>query len=86
MTTSCTNITSRFDGVIVLTYALCHQLRFVRLVVPRVAFITAILGIVLYISGKNVFSQILFPLFFLYFMIPVPHVSIESLVSFKLQL
>ncbi len=54
-------------------------------VVPRVAFITAILGIVLYISGKNVFSQILFPLFFLYFMIPVP-VSIESLVSFKLQL
>ncbi len=54
-------------------------------VVPRGAFVTAILGIVLYVSGKNIFSQIIFPLFFLYFMIPVP-VSIESLVSLKLQL
>lgn len=54
-------------------------------ILPRIAFVTAILSIVLYISGKQVFSLIVFPLFFLYFMIPVP-VSIESLVSFKLQL
>ncbi len=54
-------------------------------VLSRIAFVTALLGIVLSVSGKQVFSQIVFPLFFLYFMIPVP-VSIESLVSFRLQL
>lgn len=54
-------------------------------VIPRIAFVTAILGTVLYVAGKNVVSQILFPLLFLYFMVPIP-VSIESLVSFRLQL
>jgi exosortase len=53
-------------------------------VLPRLAFVTSLLGIVCYNYGRNVFLKLAFPLFFLYFMIPVP-VSIESIVSFKLQ-
>ena len=54
-------------------------------VLSRAAFVTAILGLILYNYGTKIFSNIAFPLFFLYFMIPFP-VSIENIVSFRLQL
>jgi exosortase len=54
-------------------------------VLSRLAFVSALIGIVLFNFGKRIFSQIAFPLLFLYFMIPVP-ASIESIVSFRLQL
>jgi len=54
-------------------------------VLPRIAFVTAIIGLVLFNYGGKVFLQLAFPLVFLFFMIPVP-VSIEDIVSFKLQL
>jgi exosortase len=54
-------------------------------VLPRAAFVTAINGLVLYNYGRKVYAKLVFPLLFLYFMIPVP-VSIEAIVSFRLQL
>jgi exosortase len=51
----------------------------------RISFVTAIIGFVLYNFGFHVFKKIAFPLCFLYLMIPIP-VSIESIVSFRLQL
>lgn len=54
-------------------------------VVPRLAFVTAVIGTLLYNYGGNIVRCIAFPLGFLLFMVPVP-VSVEGLVSFKLQL
>jgi len=54
-------------------------------ILPRLAFVTAIIGLVLYNYGKKIFLSMAFPLIFLYFMIPFP-VSIEGLISFNLQL
>jgi len=54
-------------------------------ILPRMAFVTAIIGTVLYNYGSKIFSVLAFPLFFLFFMIPVP-VSIEGIISFSLQL
>ena len=54
-------------------------------VLSRLAFVSAVIGIVLYNFGEKIFLRMAFPLLFLYFMIPVP-VSIESIVSFRLQL
>jgi exosortase len=54
-------------------------------VLSRFAFVSAVIGIVLYNYGEKIFLSLAFPLLFLYFMIPVP-VSIEAIVSFRLQL
>jgi exosortase len=54
-------------------------------ILSRIAFVTAIIGFVFYNFGYHVFKKIAFPLCFLYLMIPIP-VSIESVVSFRLQL
>jgi exosortase len=54
-------------------------------ILPRLAFVTAINGLVLYNYGRRVYADFAFPLLFLYFMIPVP-VSVEAIVSFRLQL
>ena len=53
--------------------------------ISRVAFVTAILGLVFYNFGRKIFFRLVFPLFFLFFMVPVP-VAIENIVSFKLQI
>lgn len=54
-------------------------------VLPRLMFVSTIIGLVLYNWGSKIFSVIAFPLLFLFFMVPVP-VSIESIVSFPLQI
>ncbi len=54
-------------------------------VIPRLMFVATITGLVMYNWGTAVFSVIAFPILFLFFMVPVP-VSIESIVSFPLQL
>jgi exosortase len=54
-------------------------------VLPRLAFVAAVMGAFLYNYGNDIFLKLAFPLAFLIFMVPVP-VSIEGLVSFKLQL
>lgn len=54
-------------------------------VLPRLAFVAALMGAFLYNYGKDIFLKLAFPLAFLIFMVPVP-ISIEGLVSFKLQL
>ncbi len=54
-------------------------------VISRLAFVNAILGLVLYNYGWKIFMPIFFPLLFLYFMVPVP-VAVENIVSFRLQL
>ena len=51
----------------------------------RFAFVSALIGAVLYNYGEKIFFRIAFPLLFLCFMIPIP-VSIEGIVSFRLQL
>jgi exosortase len=54
-------------------------------ILTRLAFVTAIIGLVLYNFGKKIFLHLAFPLLFLYFMIPFP-IAIENLVSLRLQL
>ena len=51
----------------------------------RAMIVFSLTGLVLFILGKKIFRLLLFPLFFLLFMVPVP-VSIEGMVAFPLQL
>lgn len=54
-------------------------------VVSRAMIVLSLAGLVLFTLGKNIFSNIKFPIFYLLFMIPVPD-SVYSLVAFPLQL
>ena len=51
----------------------------------RISMITTLTGLVLYTCGWQVFKLLLFPILFLFFMVPVP-VTILGLVAFPLQL
>jgi len=51
----------------------------------RITMITTLAGLVLYTWGWQVFKLLLFPILFLFFMVPVP-VTILGLVAFPLQL
>lgn len=53
--------------------------------VARLTLVSSLIGIVIYIYGKNFFKIIAFPLIFAFFMIPIPY-SIISIVAFPLQL
>ena len=54
-------------------------------VVSRSMIVFSLIGLVLFNFGTAIFSIIMFPLFYLFFMIPVP-VSIYGIVAFPLQL
>ena len=54
-------------------------------ILPRLMFISTIIGLAIFNWGPSVFSRIAFPLLFLFFMVPIP-VSIESIISFPLQM
>jgi len=54
-------------------------------VLPRIMFVSTIIGLTIFNWGPRVFSVIAFPMFFLFFMVPIP-LSIETLVSFPLQM
>lgn len=51
----------------------------------RLSLVSSVCGLVLYVLGWPIFRMLLFPLLFLFFMVPVPD-SVESLISFPLQL
>lgn len=51
----------------------------------RLAIVVSLIGLILFVLGPDVLKTLLFPLFFLMFMIPVPD-SFVGLVSFPLQL
>ncbi|MBC2733192.1 MAG: exosortase/archaeosortase family protein [Desulfobacteraceae bacterium] len=53
--------------------------------VRRLMIIGVIIGLVLFNGGKSLFKEIVFPLFFLVFMVPVPD-SLILMISFPLQL
>ncbi|MGD9210319.1 MAG: exosortase/archaeosortase family protein [Desulfobacteraceae bacterium] len=50
----------------------------------RISMVSSLICLILYNFGKDVFMSLMFPLLFLFFMIPVP-VSITSLISLPLQ-
>lgn len=52
--------------------------------VMRLSVVASLCGLVLYVLGARIFRILLFPLLFLFFMVPVPD-SVEMLVSFPLQ-
>lgn len=52
--------------------------------VSRLMLVAALAGLVLYVFGWRRFKILAFPLFFLFFMVPIP-VSIVSLISLPLQ-
>lgn len=54
-------------------------------VVSRAMIVFSLIGLVIFNFGSAIFSLIKFPLFYLFFMIPVP-VSIYGIVAFPLQL
>ncbi len=57
----------------------------VELMSMRSAFVLTLIGLVLLLLGKEVFRIFVFPLFFLFLMIPLPQ-SIVNIVAFPLQL
>lgn len=57
----------------------------VELMSMRVAFVLTLIGLVLLLLGKEIFRILVFPLFFLFLMIPLPQ-SIVNIVAFPLQL
>lgn len=54
-------------------------------VVSRAMIVSSLIGLVMFALGKEVFSLLVFPLLYLFFMVPVPD-SILSIVAFPLQL
>lgn len=57
----------------------------IELMSMRMAFVLTLIGLVLLLLGKEVFRILVFPLFFLFLMIPLPQ-SIVNIVAFPLQL
>jgi exosortase len=57
----------------------------VELTAMRVGFVLTLIGIVLLLFGKEVFRILLFPLLFLFLMVPLPQ-SLVNVVAFPLQL
>jgi exosortase len=75
-------------GLVLLTLSLAAYLisYLVDLVLPaRVTIISTLAGLVLFNWGWHVFSLVLFPILFLFFMIPVPDTLLD-LIAFPLQL
>jgi exosortase len=50
----------------------------------RLMMVISLIGLILYLYGKDIFRILRFPLVFLFFMIPIP-VSVVNMVSFPLQ-
>jgi exosortase len=57
----------------------------VELMAMRTGFVLTLIGLVLLLYGKEVFRILLFPLFFLFLMVPLPQ-SLVNVVAFPLQL
>jgi exosortase len=57
----------------------------VELMNMRVSFVLTLMGLVLLLAGRQVFRILLFPLFFLFLMVPLPQ-SLVNIVAFPLQL
>ncbi len=55
-----------------------------ELFLARTAFIVSLAGIVLYLGGARVLRLLAFPLFLLFFMVPIPAI-VYNVVTFKLQ-
>lgn len=54
-------------------------------ILSRSMIVTSLMGLVLFCFGKEIFKVIVFPLFFLFFMIPVPDTLLLT-ISFPLQI
>ena len=81
------DISSSNWGLLVLVFSLvCYLLALIGGIafVSRAMLVFSLVGLVLYLFGKNYFKILAFPLIFLVFMIPVP-ISIIGLVSLPLQ-
>jgi len=83
-----TELRSSLVGLVILAVSLAiYFASFVGdLAFPaRITMITTLAGLVLYTCGWQVFKLLLFPILFLFFMVPVP-VTILGLIAFPLQL
>ena len=82
-----THIQEDWRGAILLTLSLIVYILSVLggvAVVGRAMIVVTLMGLVLYNYGSAVFKKLAFPLFFLFFMIPLPD-SLIGLVSVPLQ-
>jgi len=81
------NISSKL-GLVVLIFSLAFYILATIagiLTITAISMIFALAGVVIYLWGLNVFKEVMFPLFFLLFMIPIP-AQIYSSITSKLQL
>lgn len=53
-------------------------------ILQRLMIVLSLVGLITYIFGKEIYSILAFPLYFLFFMVPIPE-SIVNIVSFPLQ-
>lgn len=82
------DIASRNIGALILVASMAvYLLSFIGAVavVSRLMMVFSLIGLVLYVFGDEVFSEIKFPLLLLFFMVPVPE-SVYSLIALPLQL
>jgi exosortase len=78
---------SNFGAIILLISVVFYLLSYAGgvAVVSRAMIVSSLIGLVIFALGKEFFSLLVFPLLYLFFMVPVPD-SILSLVAFPLQL
>jgi exosortase len=78
--------TSTWGAVIVISSLLIYIVAFAGDVafIARLMLVVSLMGLVLFNYGKKVFKLIVFPLFFLFFMVPIP-VSLIQIISLPLQ-
>jgi len=79
--------TSIWGALILISTLLIYIVAFAGDVafIARLMLVVSLIGLVLFNYGKQVFKIVAFPLFFLFFMIPIP-VSLIQIISLPLQL
>lgn len=80
-------ISSSNTGMAIFIIAMILQVGSIILevyLISAVSFLLMLAGLVLYLFGKKIFREIIFPYFFLLFMVPIP-MSIINYVSFPMR-
>ena len=54
-------------------------------ILPRLTIVTTLIGLIIFNLGLRIFSVLAFPVFFMFFMVPLP-ISLVGIVAFPLQL
>jgi exosortase len=82
----CPVFPSKFGLIVLITSLLVYLLSYAGGIVflQRMMIVFSLNGLILYLFGRDIYRRLLFPLIFLFFMVPIPE-SVVGLISFPLQ-